>query len=110
MRNKVLLIVLLVAVIFIVSCAPKPAGEVPAAEKETPSETERDDFGCWPPLCSVIPDPKGKQACEDWKAGKAVQWPSDCKSLQSACVKLCEFEKKDNPPATEVSKTADTSA
>src|SRR3989344_9589440 len=112
MKSKFLLIVLLISVIFLASCAPQPAEEIPAAEKEIPSETERDDFGCWPPSCSVIPDPQGKQTCEDWKAGKAIQWQSDCNSLsaQPACVKLCEFEKKNNPPATEVSKTADTSA
>ena len=58
--------------------------------------TGKDDFGCWPPSCSYIPDPRGKQLCEDWKAGKKVQWP-DCSiysSIQPACQKLCEFEKK----------------
>jgi len=52
------------------------------------------DFGCWPPSCSVIPDAEGKKACEDWKAGKVIQWPSDCSSLaQSSCAELCESEK-----------------
>ncbi len=55
----------------------------------------RDDFGCWPPSCSFIPDPQGKKSCEDWKAGKAVEWPP-CSffSGQPACQKLCETETK----------------
>lgn len=55
----------------------------------------RNDFGCWPPTCSLIPDPQGKQLCEDWKAGKPVTWPS-CSyfSGQPACQKLCEAETK----------------
>jgi len=55
----------------------------------------RDDLGCWPPSCSVIPDPKSIQTCTDWKAGKQVAWPS-CSyfSGQPACQKLCEAETK----------------
>src|SRR3990167_4694360 len=45
-------------------------------QKEVVKTQTRDDFGCWPPSCSVIPDPQGRKSCEDWKAGKAVQWPS----------------------------------
>ncbi|MDP3698548.1 MAG: amidohydrolase family protein [Nanoarchaeota archaeon] len=41
MRNKFLLTVLLVAVIFIVSCAPKPVGEIPTAEEEQIEEQEQ---------------------------------------------------------------------
>lgn len=53
------------------------------------------DFGCWPPSCSFIPDPQGKQMCEDWKAGKQVTWP-ECSffSGQPNCKKLCEMETK----------------
>ena len=56
----------------------------------------KDDFGCWPPSCSVIPDPQGKKSCEDWKAGKPVTWPPSCSyfSGQPACQKLCEAETK----------------
>src|SRR3989338_3231040 len=60
----------------------------------TQGTNEQNDLGCWPPSCSAIPDSQGKQACMDWKAGKAIQWPPDCTSLQSTCVKLCESEKK----------------
>lgn len=83
MRSRFYLSVLLVAVIFIASCAPK--------------EAQRDDLGCWPPSCSLIPDSQGKQLCEDWKAGKEVQW-FDCSAMASfpKCVKLCEFETKDS--------------
>ena len=56
----------------------------------------RDDFGCWPPSCSYMQDPSGRQMCEDWKAGKQVVWPSACNyfSGQPACQKLCESEKQ----------------
>ena len=89
--------------IFAFGCAiqqQKP--ETPSIEKTNPSEIEqtRDDFGCWPPTCSSIPDATGKQACEDWKAGKTIQWPPTCTSLtQPACVKLCEAEKTSQPPS-----------
>jgi len=64
------------------------------SDKES-SVNSRDDFGCWPSSCSSIPDEVGKQACEDWKAGKNIVWPPDCNSLsQSSCVKLCEAEKE----------------
>src|SRR3989344_9286701 len=67
--------------------------EQPSQAGQTAKTSVRDDFGCWPPSCSVIPDPQGKQMCVDWKAGKTVQWP-ECKyfSDQPACVKLCELE------------------
>ena len=74
------------------------SGEAASApDEQTKQQTEgRDDLGCWPPSCSTIPDSLGRQACMDWKAGKAVQWPPDCKylSAQPVCVKLCESEKK----------------
>lgn len=61
------------------------------------SKQTRDDLGCWPPSCSLIPDP-GKQLCTDWKAGKEVAWP-DCSFMASfpKCQQLCESEKKNNP-------------
>ena len=94
MKHKIYLMMLLIAVIFISSCDPK-LEEATKEEEKTTSETERDDFGCWPPSCSFIPDAQGQQLCTDWKAGKQVQW-QDCNyfSNQPACVKLCEFEKK----------------
>lgn len=97
MRKKFFLIVLLLAVIFIASCAPKGVSE------EKPAE--RDDFGCWPPSCSLIPDSQGKQMCEDWKAGKEIQW-FDCSAMAAfpKCVKLCEFEKKETASASDGQK------
>ncbi|MEK7074371.1 MAG: hypothetical protein AAB968_01240, partial [Patescibacteria group bacterium] len=70
----------------------------PEAQGPTSKTSARDDFGCWPPSCSIIPDPQGKQLCEDWKAGKEVQW-FDCSMMADfpKCVKLCEAEKKNNP-------------
>ena len=67
------------------------------------------DFDCWPASCSIIPDANGKQACEDWKAGKTIRWPSDCTSVQSRCVELCEFEKSSGTQDSS-SQTTDTSA
>ncbi|TSC89130.1 MAG: Uncharacterized protein G01um10143_511 [Parcubacteria group bacterium Gr01-1014_3] len=59
------------------------------------SSAERNDLGCWPSSCSVIPDAQGKKSCEDWKAGRPVQWPS-CSyfSNQLACQQLCIAETK----------------
>lgn len=68
-----------------------------------PGQNQRNDFGCWPPSCSMISDSQGKQMCEDWKAGKNVQWP-DCSifSGQPNCKNLCESEKQGT--ATTVNK------
>ena len=101
------LTILLITIIFAVSCAPQQqtkapeTSTTPSAEKTNPDQNTnaKDDFGCWPPSCSSIPDPQGKQACTDWKAGKTIQWPSDCTSLQSTCAKLCEVEKASQPPS-----------
>src|SRR3989344_4552745 len=41
MKYKIYLIMLLVAVVFIASCAPKPAGEIPMAEEEQIKEQEQ---------------------------------------------------------------------
>ena len=66
------------------------------------SGSAKDDFGCWPPSCSFIPNAQGKQLCEDWKVGKNVTWPADCKMMQtSACIDLCELEKKNNPQGSQ---------
>src|SRR3989344_813150 len=91
MKKKLLwLFILLIIGIIMVSCAPKGISEEKTAK--------RDDFGCWPPSCSLIPNQQGKQMCEDWKAGKQVQW-FDCSMMATfpKCVKLCEFEMKNNP-------------
>lgn len=90
MKKKLLwLFILLIIGIIMVSCAPKGISEEKTAK--------RDDFGCWPPSCSLIPDSFGKQMCEDWKAGKQIQW-FDCSMMAAfpKCVKLCEFEKNNS--------------
>ena len=90
MKHKIYLI-LLIAVIFISSCAPKTEGEIPGTEKE---QEERDDLGCFY-SCKYFPEGNPRQMCEDWKAGKQVFWPDDCSQMQyGPCVKLCEAEKK----------------
>jgi len=116
-KDYLLLTILLIAIIFVVSCAPQQqtkapeTSTAPSAEKivtdqnkqQTNANTNaKDDFGCWPPSCSSIPDATGKLACEDWKAGKSIMWPSDCSMMQqSSCAKLCDFEKKNNPQASQ---------
>ncbi|HLD07025.1 MAG TPA: hypothetical protein VJC16_05860 [Candidatus Nanoarchaeia archaeon] len=96
--EKRLLIFLMLFALFVYGCATQDASEIsaPNAEEAQP----RDDLGCWPPSCSFIPDLQGKQLCEDWKAGKEIQW-FDCSFMAAFpnCVKLCEFEKKNNPQA-----------
>ena len=98
MKPKIYLIMLIIAIIFLASCTPKPVGEVPAVEKEI---SERDDFGCFS-SCKYFPEGSPKQMCEDWKAGRNVMWP-DCNTFSGypACQKLCEFEKKNNPQASQ---------
>src|SRR3989344_8651732 len=57
------------------------------------SDSARDDSGCFY-SCDFFPA-GSKQMCEDWKAGKQVQWPPDCKMMQyGPCIQLCEAEKK----------------
>ena len=106
-KHFLIFFVLLVIAIFAVGCVSQQPTKTPetsvapSAEKITTTQTAqqtnaKDDFGCWPPSCSVIPDPQGQQQCVDWKAGKSVQWPPDCNffSQYPGCKKLCEFEKK----------------
>ena len=116
-KNLFLFLILFIVMIFAIGCTQtqKPsstsqqqtkapeASTAPSAGKTIPNQASqqtqsRDDFGCWPPSCSYIPNPEGEQQCEDWKAGKAVQW-SDCSvfSDHPACKKLCEFEKSSAP-------------
>ena len=103
MRKEILISMGVFLVIFIIGCVAPEASETsaPSAEQIVP----RDDFSCWPPSCSAIPDFQGKQACEDWKAGKEVAWPLDCNyfSGQPACIRLCEFET--SPPSAEPPKS-----
>ena len=98
MRNKICLTVLLVSLVLVAACAPKlqPIPEVPTVTGETQPKAERDDFGCFS-SCSYFPE-GSKHMCEDWKVGKQVQWPPDCKLMQyGPCIKLCEAEKKNSP-------------
>jgi len=68
------------------------------AQKEAIKTPIRNDFGCFS-SCTNSPAGFPNQKCENWKTGKAVQWPSDCSLLSDypGCVKLCEFEKKVTP-------------
>ncbi|MBI4448165.1 hypothetical protein HY643_04235, partial [Candidatus Woesearchaeota archaeon] len=62
--------------------------------RKTATNLIEEDFGCWPPSCSLIKDPYGKRICEDWKAGREVTWPPDCLDAQTPeCRRLCEYEK-----------------
>ena len=89
-KNLFLFLILLV---FVIGCVPQQQAKIqtPSAEKINPNQTNqqtkapeteaekitpeikqtvRDDFGCWPPSCSVITYPEDQKCCEDWKAGK----------------------------------------
>ncbi len=65
--------------------------------KKTVPKTKRDDFGCFS-SCTNSPVGFPNQKCDNWKTGKAVQWPSDCSLLSHypGCVKLCGVENKAN--------------
>ncbi|MDP3758099.1 MAG: hypothetical protein Q8Q86_00110, partial [Candidatus Daviesbacteria bacterium] len=67
-----------------------------AFENQQVSNT-KDDFGCFS-SCTNSPVGFPNQKCNNWKEGKAIQWPYACSFLSnySGCVKLCEFEKKNN--------------
>lgn len=80
MKRKIYVAILLLTIVFISGCK---------------GANKRDDFGCWPPSCKLIPDGMGRQMCEDWKAGKNVTW-YDCSFFADypKCQKLCESEKK----------------
>ena len=91
MKTQMYVIMFLVSLIFVTSCAPKIS-----PEKEAVAETE-EDFGCSPPpTCALMKDPFAKQFCEDWKAGKDV-WSTipDCSFMTTeGCKKLCEEKTK----------------
>ena len=58
--------------------------------------SQRNDFGCFY-SCDFFPEGFPKQMCNDWKAGKSVNWPSDCSMMQyGPCIKLCESENQKN--------------
>lgn len=90
MKQKGFAHLILIAVVGIIVAAI--AGFLYLNKPSKPSQSN--DFGCWPPSCSLIPDSQGKKMCEDWKEGKVVEWP-ECSffSGQPACQKLCESEK-----------------
>ncbi len=103
-RYYLLLTILFIAIIFALGCAPQQqtkapeTSTAPSTEKTSAPEIKqaREDFGCFY-SCDFFPA-GSKQMCEDWKAGKQVQWPPDCKMMQyGPCIQLCEFEKQNNP-------------
>ena len=103
LKNILTSAIFIVFLIFALGCAPqqqKP--ETQSIEKTSTSEIKQtgEDFGCFY-SCTYFPEGYPKQICEDWKAGKEVQWPPDCKLMQyGPCIKLCESEKKNNPIST----------
>src|SRR3989344_3564106 len=102
MKHKIYLIMFLVVIALIFFFWPghppyeflmKTLGIESSSRGVQEQSSERDDFGCFY-SCAYFPEGYPKQMCEDWKAGKEVQWPPDCKMMQtSACIDLCELEK-----------------
>ena len=100
-KRWMFLVLIFIISFFILSCAPKQETGITTESPETKPQ-ERDDFGCWPPSCSFMPAGMARQMCEDWKAGKTINW-FDCSffSQYPDCKKLCEFEmKSSNQTAT----------
>ena len=104
MKFKTFLMLLILLMILAAGCSQTTpqqssqlAGTAPSAEKtkfNNQQTTAKDDFGCFY-SCDYFPAGLPKQMCSDWKAGKQVQWPPDCKAMQyEPCIKLCESEKK----------------
>ncbi|MDP3733833.1 MAG: amidohydrolase family protein [Nanoarchaeota archaeon] len=73
MKPNIYLIILLIAVIFITSCAPKPVGEVPAAETEQIKEQEQPQAAEEPkPAENLVAQEPAQEATEQQPANSAV--------------------------------------
>ncbi|HLC89117.1 MAG TPA: NHL repeat-containing protein [Candidatus Nanoarchaeia archaeon] len=106
MKHKIYLIIPLILIALIFFFWPghppyeflmKTLGIESSSQGTQEQSSERDDFGCFY-SCTYFPEGYPKQMCEDWKAGKEVQWPPDCKLMQyGPCIQFCESEKKNNP-------------
>ena len=104
MKHKIYLIMLLIVIALIFFFWPghppyeflmKTLGIASSSQGTQERSSERDDLGCFY-SCSFFPEGP-KQMCEDWKAGKNVTWPPDCKMMQyGPCITLCKFEKKNS--------------
>ena len=102
MKHKIYLIILLILIALIFFFWPghppyeflmKTLGIESSSQGTQEQSSERDDFGCFY-SCTYFPEGSPKQMCEDWKAGKEVQWPPDCSMMQyGPCIKLCEANK-----------------
>ena len=59
-----------------------------------PAQTVRDDNGCFPPSCDLVPAGPARIMCQQFKAGQDVwDWPRDCTLLPTnACSQLCSSE------------------
>jgi len=109
MKHKIYLIITLILLALIFFFWPghppyeflmKTLGIESSSQGTQEQSSERDDFGCFY-SCKYFPE-GSKQMCEDWKSGKQVQWPPDCSMMQyGPCIQFCEFEKKNNPQASQ---------
>ncbi len=97
-KNSILILALvIIAVVFISGCAQQGG------------QSAKNDFGCFPPSCSMIPNANMQKFCEDWRAGKQVTWSTDCSSLPiDGCKKLCKFETEN--PATSGNQSTETTS
>src|SRR3990167_4660262 len=103
MKHKIYLIIPLILIALIFFFWPghppyeflmKTLGIESLSQGTQEQSSERDDFGCFY-SCRYFPEGFPRQMCEDWKAGKEVQWPPDCKLMQyGPCIQFCEFEKQ----------------
>src|SRR3989344_1189059 len=106
MKHKIYLIISLILIALIFFFWPghppyeflmKTLGIESSSQGTQEQLSGRDDFGCFY-SCTYFPEGYPKQMCEDWKAGKEVQWTPDCKLMQyGPCIQFCESEKKNNP-------------
>ena len=60
----------------------------------SPGQSARNDNGCFPPSCDMIPDEAARIMCQQFKDGQDVwDWPRDCSLLPTnACSELCTSE------------------
>lgn len=99
MKTKVLFLIAVSSIfLLIVSacgiCPPAGFPQPPGCGNDISGAAQRDDMGCFPPSCDLIPDEAAKMMCEQYKSGLEIwDWPDDCTLMPMAnCVKLCEAE------------------
>lgn len=73
---------------------PGPWPQPPSCGGAATGQTARNDMGCFPPSCDLLPAGPPRIMCQQFKSGQDVwDWPRDCTQLPTkACSNLCSSE------------------